>query len=100
MPDEKHVIPILHLQENIDYQLIPNENDENWSIRILEGYYAETIIRFDTIRLNENETLSFNFNVVFSPDPDVNEKDTTLQNYVGSVLYSVLESLEKADNGR
>ena len=60
----------LKMIENTDYELIPSPNDSTvWQVRLLTGDYVETIIEFDTIRLNEiKEHISFNFNIIESPD--------------------------------
>ena len=46
------------LEENVHYQLIPAEDTDNpqaWDIRILEGDYIETVIRFGNVALNEEK---------------------------------------------
>lgn len=81
------------LRENIDYELIPG-NGENWDIRILKGYYTETVIAFSSLRVTEDgENLSFNFEVVSSPIENLNpDSDLGLQKYAGMVLSSILET--------
>ena len=34
------------MQENVDYELIPVENEEHWQIRIKTGEYIETVFQF------------------------------------------------------
>jgi hypothetical protein len=86
------------LKENEDYQLIPNDND-GWDIRILQGDYVETVFNFGKIMVMEDEeSLSFDFSVVSTPDPDLTSENEGLQNYVGSVLLSVItESLKEKE---
>jgi hypothetical protein len=79
--------------ENVDYQMIPVENQEYWNIRILTGEYVETIFNFGAVKINSrNESLHFNFNIISSPIDYLTNEDTGLQKCVSSILYSVLES--------
>jgi hypothetical protein len=83
------------LLENKDYQFIPVNRDgkESWDIRILEGEFVETVFYFDKLQVAENgEHLKFNFHIVSTPNPDLNEDDQGLQEYVGMVLYNILEN--------
>lgn len=81
------------LQENIDYELVPGAG-ENWDVRILAGEFTETVLNFSKLKIEEDgETMSFNFDVISSPDPDL-EADTNidLQKYAGEILIAILES--------
>lgn len=83
------------LKETVDYQLIPNVDKtvETWDIRILTGDFVETVFQFGKIKVNEdNESLSFNFEIVSSPNPDLKEEDYDFQRHVGKILYSILEN--------
>jgi hypothetical protein len=83
------------LLENKDYQFIPVNRDgkESWDIRILEGEFVETVFYFDKLQVAENgEHLKFNVHIVSTPNPDLNEDDQGLQEYVGMVLYNILEN--------
>ena len=80
----------IELKENEDYELVPNDND-GWDIRILTGDYVETVFTFGKIVVMENEEgLSFDFEVVSTPDPDLTAEDWGLQKYVGNVLYDII----------
>ena len=80
----------LQLKENEDYELVPNDND-GWDIRILTGDYVETVFTFGKIVVMESEEgLSFDFEVVSTPDPDLTAEDWGLQKYVGNVLYDII----------
>lgn len=81
------------LLENVDYQLVPG-NNENWDIRILKGYYTETVISFSKLRVTEDgEHLSFDFDIVSSPIENLDPpSDLGLQKLAGMVLSSILES--------
>lgn len=92
------MIDLDKLSEDIHYQIIPQEDDEkNWDVRILEEF-PETIIRFGNIKFegegpkDENGYLSFNSEVIFSPDPDLTMEDLTLQEYCGRILNSIIET--------
>ena len=87
-------------KENVDYELVPSENhdDQAWNVRLLNGDYVETIIQYGAIKLigeNQEEEdaaeMSFNFDIVSSPDPDLSTKNVDLQNYVGEVLLDIIE---------
>ena len=44
------------MKEGTDYELMLNdEQDENWSCRILTGEFSETVIKYHTIAVNEKE---------------------------------------------
>ena len=82
-------------KENITYELIPSpEHEQAWNVRILEGMYNETIIQYGAISFNEHdgeeETLSFNFEVVESPDNDLSETDEDLQQFAGKLLEHII----------
>ena len=81
------------LEENVDYEMIPGEG-ENWDIRILTGEFVETVINFKQLRVaDDGEHLTFNFEIVTTPDPELNaDTNTDLQSHVGMVLSSILEN--------
>lgn len=89
------------LSEGIHYELIPVEevsNDQAWDLRILEGQFVETVIRFGNIRFNqEQDCLNFNFLVVSTPDPDATVENEDLQILAGQILNSVLEKAAAED---
>lgn len=85
----------MNLVENKDYQFIPVNRDgsESWDIRILEGEFVETVFYFNKLQVAEDgEHLKFNFDIVSSPNPDLNTEYEGLQEYVGMILYNILES--------
>lgn len=84
------------LSDGIHYTLIPatmmiEDNDMAWDIRILEGPFVETVIRFGNIKMGEDDMMHFNFIVISSPDSELNEENEELQQYAGDILISVLE---------
>ena len=85
------------LSEDIHYQIIPQGDSEfGWDIRLLEEY-PETVIRFGNIKFegenpeDDDGYLSFNFEVVSTPDGDLTVDDLTLQEYCGRILTSIIE---------
>jgi len=83
------------LKENEDYELVPDGEDA-WSVRITKGPYVETVVTFNTIKLDGNEgELRFNFDITSSPDPDLVVEDQDLQQHVANILYAlILTSIE------
>jgi hypothetical protein len=84
---------MIKVKEGIDYQLIPadHHNEQAWEIRVLEGPFVETVLRFGNISFNpEDDCLNFNFVVSYSPS-DITEEDANLQQYAGAVLEDIIE---------
>tara|TARA_B100000900_G_C20418773_1_gene650034 strand:+ start:163 stop:465 length:303 start_codon:yes stop_codon:yes gene_type:complete len=76
-----------------DYELIPDsKNKELWNVRVLEGQYAETVLKFGTISFNKvgKDTMSFNFDIVSSPDPELTVDNIELQEYAGILLEAII----------
>jgi hypothetical protein len=88
-------IDINKVSEGVDYQLIPvddSPNDQAWDIRILRGDFTETVIRYGNVAFNEiKDCLTFNYKVVYSPDPLLTSDDVQLQEYAADILEDVLE---------
>ena len=85
----------MNLVENENYQFIPvnRDNKESWDIRILDGDFVETVFYFDKLQVAEDgEHLKFNFEIVSTPNPDLTTENVDLQQYVGMVLYNILEN--------
>jgi len=86
---------IRKVSEGIDYALVPSseaENQQAWDVRILEGDFAESVVRFGNIAFDgENDCLNFNFMLVSTPDTNLTEANTGLQDRVAEILSSVLE---------
>lgn len=79
-------------EENIDYEMVPGE-DESWAIRIKTGHFTETVFAFGSLKVSgegEEPKMSFDFDIVSSPDPDLKPDNIALQLYVGDVLSAVL----------
>ena len=81
------------LSEGIHYEIIPNENDaQGWDVRLLEEY-PETVIRYGKVAFDgKRDALTFNYEIVSSPDPDLKvETDLTFQEYCGRILSNIIE---------
>lgn len=89
------------VSEGIDYELVPADeldNEQAWNVRILEGDYVETVIRFGNIGVDiENEALTFNFMIVYTPDDTLSEDDESLQDYAATILDNILENAIEQD---
>lgn len=86
------LIDINKYSEGVHYELIPGSDDDSqsWNVRILEGYYVETVIEYGKIKINhENESLSFDFKIISSPIEEIKSHPEFI-NYVGSILSDVL----------
>lgn len=83
------------LSEDVHYTLIPADganNEQAWDVRILEGEFVETVIRFGNISFNgKDDCLNFNFSIISTPDSSLTVDDTNFQLYAGEVLESILE---------
>lgn len=80
-------------KENVTYQLVPGEDgDQHWLVRFLEGPFAETVIQFGAISVNEESEgiMNFNFFVESSPDSELTSEDVDLQLYAGDVLQEII----------
>jgi hypothetical protein len=78
--------------ENDDYEFIPDDkNNDNWQVRFLSGDYLETVIQYGTIRMQDGEQMSFDFNLVSSPIEDLDVDNTEFQIHAGDILISIIE---------
>tara|TARA_Y100000385_G_scaffold275548_1_gene320054 strand:+ start:227 stop:496 length:270 start_codon:yes stop_codon:yes gene_type:complete len=78
--------------------LVPGgDGDQHWLVRFLEGPFAETVIQFGSISVNEEAqgSMSFNFFVESSPDTELTSENVDLQLWAGDVLQEILrEAIE------
>ena len=76
-----------------DYELIPdNDNINDWNVRILSGDFVETVLKFGAISINEKgkDIMTFNFDVISSPDFELTVDNTELQEYAGDLLQAII----------
>ena len=81
------------LSEGIHYEIIPQADDtRGWDVRLLEEY-PETVIRYGKVAFDgKRDALTFNYEIVSSPDPDLEvETDLTFQEYCGRILSNIIE---------
>jgi hypothetical protein len=79
-------------EDGVDYELVPGENDA-WAIRFKTGPYVETVFGFGQLRVSgegEEPVMSFDFDIIETPDADLSAKDIDLQLAVGDVLSDIL----------
>ena len=81
------------LSEGVHYEIIPQTDDtRGWDVRLLEEY-PETIIRYGNVAFDgKRDALTFNYEIVSSPDPDLEiENNLTFQEYCGKILSSIID---------
>ena len=80
------------LSEGIHYEIIPQTDDtRGWDVRLLEEY-PETVIRYGNVAFDgKRDALTFNYDIVSSPDPDLQiENNLTFQEYC-KILSNIIE---------
>jgi len=87
--------------EGEDYELVPpadlKDDEAGWHLRILTGEYVETVLTFGNVSLDgtdpdeDDPKMSFNFEIVTTPDPDLSTEDEDFQHYAGDLLLSLIE---------
>jgi|TARA_B100000035_G_C20742660_1_gene440428 hypothetical protein len=78
------------MKENVDYEIIPDKaDDQAWNVRVLQGPYTETVLKFGTITLKE-KNMSFNFDIIYSPDSELKTEDVNLQTFAGDMLEKII----------
>ena len=81
------------LSEGVHYEIIPQVDDtRGWDVRLLEEY-PETVIRYGKVAFDgKRDALTFNYEIVSSPDPDLEvETNLTFQEYCGRILSNIIE---------
>ena len=81
------------LSEGVHYEIIPQTDDtRGWDVRLLEEY-PETVIRYGNVAFDgKRDALTFNYDIVSSPDPDLSiENNLTFQEYCGRILSSIID---------
>jgi len=77
-------------EENVQYELIPGDND-HWHIRIKEGEFIESVISFGKVSMEEDSPiLSFDLTLESSPDEELISDNIDLQKYAGKILESII----------
>lgn len=76
--------------ENEGYELIPEENDDFWHVRILKGDFSECIVRYGKVSFQDDGIVNFDFNLVYSPVDNIDEANEDFQKDVSHILHSIL----------
>ena len=82
------------LSEGIHYEIIPSSLDEKgWDVSLLEEF-PETVIRYGNVAFDgKQDALTFNYNIVSSPDPELEiEGNFEFQEYCGRILSNIIEA--------
>ena len=82
------------LSEGIHYEIIPSSLDEKgWDVWLLEEF-PETVIRYGNVAFDgKQDALTFNYNIVSSPDPELEiEGNFQFQEYCGRILSNIIEA--------
>ena len=80
------------MEEKVDYEIIPSHEDEQaWNVRILKGPFTETVIRYGVIKFNEiPKNMTFNFDLIYSPDSELTTENIDLQDFAGAMLEKIM----------
>ena len=80
----------MNLVENKDYEIIPDKGDEQaWNVRVLSGLYTETVLKYGVVKFNgkgKEKYMSFNFDIVYTPDTELTKESVELQEFAGLML--------------
>ena len=81
------------LKENKHYEIIPDKGDEQaWNVRILSGRFTETVLRYGVVKFNgKKKDMTFNFDIVYSPDTELTVNNLELQDFAGIMLENIME---------
>ena len=82
------------MKENTDYEIIPDVNDDkSWNVRILSGTFTETVLKFGVVKFNgkgKDKYMSFNFDIVYTPDTELTRESVELQEFAGDMLEQIM----------
>ena len=82
------------LKEGYHYQIIPDKGDDQaWNVRILAGMFTETVLRYGVIKFNgkgKEKYMSFNFDIVYTPDSELTSDSIELQEFAGNMLEQIM----------
>ena len=84
----------MNLVENKHYEIIPDKGDEQaWNVRVLSGLYTETVLKYGVVKFNgkgEEKYMSFNFDIVYTPDTELTKESVELQEFAGLMLEQIM----------
>ena len=80
--------------ENVDYEIVPSHEDEQaWNVRILSGTFTETVLKYGVVKFNgkgKEKYMSFNFDIVYTPDSELTNDNVELQEFAGNMLEQIM----------
>ena len=81
------------LKENKHYEIIPDKGDDQaWNVRILSGMFTETVLKYGVVKFNgKKKDMTFNFDIVYSPDTELTVNNLELQDFAGIMLENIME---------
>ena len=90
----------MNLIENQHYEIIPDGTDDKaWNVRVLSGPYTETVIKYGVVKFNgEDKDMTFNFDIIYTPDTDLKKEDVDLQVFAGTMLHEIMTRDLKENN--
>ena len=80
------------LKENKHYEIIPDKGDDQaWNVRILSGMFTETVLKYGVVKFNvKKKHMTFNFDIVYTPDTELTVSDLKLQEFAGIMLEQIM----------
>ena len=80
------------LKENKHYEIIPDKGDDQaWNVRILSGMFTETVLKYGVVKFNgKKKDMTFNFDIVYTPDTELTVSDLKLQEFAGVMLDQIM----------
>ena len=82
--------------EFLDYKLEPVvvDNKDAWNVNLLREPYEDVTIRYNNVKIDaDNAQITFNFDVIDTPDTSVyNIENTGLQQFAAEVLQDILDA--------
>ena len=80
------------LKENKHYEIIPDKGDDQaWNVRILSGTFTETVLKYGVVKFNgKKKDMTFNFDIVYTPDTELTVSDLKLQEFAGIMLEQIM----------
>ena len=97
--------PLITVVPNVDYIVTEDptdvENEESWACIIQTGQFADWVVRFPEVSM-ENGAMEFTYQVIFHPElPDGYELvDVEIANYMGAIIHSVVQTLHEKGDGQ
>ena len=80
------------LKENKLYEIIPDKTDDQaWNVRILSCMFTETVLKYGVVKFNgKKKDMTFNFDIVYTPDTELTVSDLKLQEFAGIMLEQIM----------